>query len=222
MEPIFQVFLILHILGGSIGLIAGTINLIQRKGGKRHRKVGKIFLYGMLAAGFSSLIMALMHPNYFLFIVGVFTLYLVGTGSRYIQLKQLTKNQKPATIDWILTLSMLLFGIVFLTWGIYLLVNDNMFGLVLIVFGLVGALMVRGDFRNYSGNPRLKIFWLTAHIPRMVGAYIAAVTALLVVNFEALSIQVPSYVVWLLPTALLVPFIVYWTRKTRKKHPQLA
>ena len=37
MKIIFAVFLILHILGGSVGLITGTINLIRKKGDKKHK-----------------------------------------------------------------------------------------------------------------------------------------------------------------------------------------
>ena len=48
MKIIFAVFLILHILGGSVGLITGTINLIRKKGDKKHKLLGKFFIYSML------------------------------------------------------------------------------------------------------------------------------------------------------------------------------
>lgn len=43
----------------------------------------------------------------------------------------------------------------------------------------------------------------------MVGSYIASVTAFLVVNIEFL----PPVLIWLAPTAVLVPLILVWTRR---------
>jgi uncharacterized membrane protein len=43
---IFRFILALHILGGSIGLISGTIVLILKKGDKIHKKIGSIFFWG--------------------------------------------------------------------------------------------------------------------------------------------------------------------------------
>ena len=89
MEMLFKVLLMLHIIGGGVGLLSGTINIIRKKGDKKHKLTGKFFMYGMLLSGLSALVLSVMHPNYFLFIVGVFTLYMVGTGERYLFLKQL-------------------------------------------------------------------------------------------------------------------------------------
>ena len=88
MDILFKTFLALHILGGATGLITGTINMVRKKGDKRHKQAGKIFLYAMLTAGVSSLVLSVLHSNYFLFIVGVFTIYLVSTGERYLFLKK--------------------------------------------------------------------------------------------------------------------------------------
>jgi uncharacterized membrane protein len=213
METIFKVLLVLHIAGGSIGLFTGTINLIRRKGDKPHKLTGKIFAYSMLTAGFSSLALATIHPNYFLFIVGVFTIYLVATGNRYLYLKMLGSNQKPTILDWTITAGMLLAAILFIAVGIQLLVASNNFGIVLIVFGGLGLRLVRTDFGNYKGKVKAKNYWLLAHLQRMTGAYIASATAFLVVNSNYSPVALPPVVVWLLPTAILTPVIISWTRK---------
>jgi uncharacterized membrane protein len=51
MENLFKIVLVLHISGGAIGLIAGTINLMKTKGDRLHRTVGKAFLFAMITAG---------------------------------------------------------------------------------------------------------------------------------------------------------------------------
>ena len=55
MDIVFKIILTLHILGGTVGLIAGTTNLVRKKGDKKHKLMGKIFAYGMYIAGFASL-----------------------------------------------------------------------------------------------------------------------------------------------------------------------
>jgi len=210
MPYIFKTLLILHIIGGSIGLIAGTVSIIRKKGDNPHRFIGKLFLYGMLTAGFSSLALSLIHPNYFLFIVGVFTIYMTGTGQRYLGLKRLLHGQKPAAIDYILTYGMLVASVAFIAFGIYLLIKPQSFGSVFLAFGILSIRMVRVDIRNYKGKAPIKNYWLTAHLQRMLGAYVASATAFVVVNNPNF---LPDVIVWLLPTAVILPLIIKWTKK---------
>lgn len=217
MEKLFTILLVLHIAGGLTGLIAGSINLIMKKGGQLHRKIGKIFVAAMITAGFSALGLSVIHPNYFLFMVGIFTIYMVGTGNRYVYFRLIGKDQKPKFLDWLLTVSMALSGILLLGIGIWILSGSNYFGIVFIVFGLFGLRFVTEDVKNYKGKSRFKNFWLVSHISRMTGGYIASVTAFLVVNAKYLPIQLPSVLIWLLPSLILVPFIIKWSRKMAVK-----
>ena len=210
MQTLFQIFLVLHITGGAVGLLSGTINIIRKKGDKKHKLVGKFFLYGMLLAGFSALVLSVLHPNYFLFIVGVFTLYMTGTGERYLYLKKLLSGQKPILFDWIFAGCMLLFGLAFIAFGIKLFLQQEKFGIVFVVFGFISLRFVYTDWQNYTGKAKEKNYWLLAHLQRMTGAYIASLTAFLVVNKI-----LPGIIVWLLPTVILTPLIIVWTRKYR-------
>ena len=211
MEIIFTILLIIHIIAGSIGLLTGTINIIKKKGDKAHKNVGKFFFYSMLINGFAGFIMSLIHRNDFLLIVAVFSIYMVATGQRFLSLKQLHKEQKPKAIDWILTYTMLVFAFLFITYGSYLLINKVNFGIVLLVFGVVSCLMAIKDIKVYKGNIKEKNYWLLLHIQRMVGSYIAALTAFIVVNNHFL----PGIVGWLLPTVIFTPLIVKWTKQYR-------
>lgn len=215
MNALFTVFLTLHIIGGAVGLFTGTINLVRKKGDRKHKLIGRLFVYGMLTAGVSSLVLSFIHPNYFLFIVGVFTIYLVFTGNRYLRLRMLGSNQRPKPLDWTVTIAMLLTGFLFVGLGIEHLFEKSNFGIVFIVFGLLGLRLVIADFKNYKGQICAKNYWLLSHLQRMVGAYIAAATAFLVVNADYFPKQIPSLVYWLLPTAILFPLIISWTRKYR-------
>lgn len=207
---IFKVILMLHILAGGTSLLLGAVLLILKKGDVRHKTLGKIYYYSMLMTAFSALVMSCIHFSYFLFIIGVFTSYMVLTGKRALKLKQL---KDVRTIDWIFTLTMLLFGLAFVSIGAYLIFGGSSFGSVMLVFGGISLIFVYQDYSNFRGTSSVVNFWLVAHLQRMIGSYIASATAFLVVNNTFL----PGIVAWLLPTILLVPLIVIWSRKYELK-----
>ena len=209
MELFFKSLLVIHIIAGSVGLFTGTINIIRKKGDQPHRLVGKFFFYGMLINAIAGFIMSILHNNLFLLVIAVFSFYMTATGQRFLSLKQLTKGQKPKSIDWMITFIMLAFSLFFILFGGYLIYNNNNFGIVLIVFGLISMLMARTDIKIYNGKIKIKNYWLLIHIQRMIGAYIASLTAFLVVN----NTYLPPVVAWLLPTVILTPLIFYWSKK---------
>ena len=93
----YILFLTIHIFSGGLSLLLGTWNLLQKKGNISHKKVGLIFVWGMLITGFTAFVLAILKSNVFLFIIGIFTVYLVGTGQRYIHLKKIDKGQVIAS-----------------------------------------------------------------------------------------------------------------------------
>lgn len=202
----FKVLLYIHILCGTISLFLGLYILLAKKGNTRHKKIGNIYFYAMLIAALVSFPMSYLHSDYFLFIVGVFTAYMLLTGRRYLNMKEISDVK---TTDWILTLVMFVFGIAFIVFGIYKIINHNSFGIVLLVFGGISCLFVWKDKNNYEEKSKYKNFWLVTHIQRMVASYIATVTAFLVVNNKVL----PDIIAWLLPTLFLVPLLVKWVKK---------
>lgn len=217
METIYILFLYVHIISGFAALLAGLLNLLRKKGDAWHLKAGRLFVYAMLIAGFSSLFLSVYIKSFFLFITGVFSIYLVGTGQRYLYLKRLNKGQKPKTVDWLLTLSMLVAGLFFAGLGIGMLMGKSLMGLTHLTFGFIGLTAVYADFQSYKGKDEEPAYWLLAHLQRMTGAFIAALTAFLVVNAHQSPVALPAVVYWLLPTAILVPLIFYWSAKYRSR-----
>ena len=203
---LFKVLLYIHIFCGGLSFIIGMIVLFLKKGNDVHKKLGILFYYLLLTSSLISLAMSVMHKNYFLFIVGIFTAYMLVSGKLYINLK--SKND-VTNANWAITALMFVFGLAFLIFGIYKLINNDSFGYVLLVFGLISFAFVAKDYQNFVTNNLHLNHYLRGHIARMVGGYIAAVTAFLVVNNQVL----PAIVAWLLPTVVLVPFIVKWIKK---------
>lgn len=207
---LFNFLLIIHIILGGTGLLLGTLVMFLKKGDKRHKLIGNIYFYAMLGTGIFAMVLAYLNLNQFLFITAVFTIYMILTGKRYLKKK---KIGDVTQLDWLLTITMLVFGIAFIGLGTNGIMKNNYFGIVLVVFGGLSLLFVYQDYRNFKGKSSIKNFWLTTHLQRMVGSYIAALTAFIVVNNTLL----PDILAWLLPTAILVPFISIWRRKYQVK-----
>lgn len=209
---IFNSLLFIHISGGLLSLFSGCYNLVTRKGTLNHKRCGIIFFYAMLISSLAALPMSVMHPKPFLFLIAVFSLYMLLTGKLYI----LKKNLGGVKItDWILMGFMFVFAFIFIYLGINALNNANSFGWVFLVFGCTGMLFVYQDQRNFRSPSILRRVAIVAHLQRMVGSYIAAVTAFLVVNNSFL----PPLLAWLLPTLLLVPLIIIWSRRYGVNEP---
>lgn len=213
MDTLFKIFLIIHITGGTLGLLAGTYVVIAKKGDKIHKRIGKLFAFSMLGVGFSSLILATLHHINFLFAVGIFTIYMTSTAWRYLHLKKIAEGQQPKPIDWALMTFMVIGSIWFIKMGIESLIEKEYFGAIIILFAWRGLNFVYQDYKTYKGQIEAKNYWLLFHLQRMTGAYIASLTAFAVVNFP----NRVSFLPWLLPAIILVPLIVKWTRKYRVK-----
>ena len=203
---IFDLLLATHIFGGGLSLLLGMIILFLKKGNRPHVLLGNIYFSAMLIAALVAMPMCYLHPNYFLFVISIFTSYMLLTGRRSLGK---TTLDKVNPIDWALTGTMLIFGFAFMTLGMSAIISANYFGIVLVVFGGISLVFVYQDYINFTGKSKFKNFWLTTHIQRMIGSYVASITAFLVVNNTVL----PTVLVWLLPTVLLVPLIIKWTRK---------
>jgi len=72
--------LILHVITGTIALLAGIVAISSRKGARTHRVAGTVFFVSMLVmavlADYLALAIPGQIPNLF---IGTFTIYLVGT-----------------------------------------------------------------------------------------------------------------------------------------------
>ncbi len=205
MEPLFKTFLALHIAGGVVSLLTGLVVLLQTKGTAQHRRLGRIFFVSLTLSALVAIPMSFLHPSYFLFLISIFTLYMLFSGVRTLK----RKTNPALAVDWALTGAITLFGLTFMSLGIYNLLKGNLFGIVFIIFGAVGLVFARQDQLIFKGRSQYKNAFLVTHIQRLTGSYIASLTAFLVVNNRVL----PGFVAWLLPTALLVPLLLKWSRK---------
>ncbi|MFZ1702729.1 MAG: DUF2306 domain-containing protein [Saprospiraceae bacterium] len=208
LEKIIQILIYLHIGFGTIALLSGLLALSSKKGHRLHKKSGKIFYYSMLFSAFISLIIASMpaHQNPFLFAIGIFSAYFILSGYRSLRFKQ---KEFDTGLDKIIAYTIILTGIGMMLFPILFLGKLN---IVLLVFGLISLTFGIRDVNLLRDPENLKRNWLTLHLGKMTGGYIAAVSAFFVVN-EIL----PGIWNWFVPGIVGGFYITYWTRKLNKK-----
>ena len=105
---LFKTLLYLHILTGSISLLVGLIVILLKKGNNQHEKLGSLFYYSMIISSLVAIPMSIIHPNYFLFAIAIFTLYLLLSAKRYLSIKT---SKDIHFFDKILMIIMLIFSI---------------------------------------------------------------------------------------------------------------
>ncbi len=207
----YRLLLWVHITGGTIALIAAAGAMATAKGDRWHVYSGRAFTLGMLVVFLTAVPMTFLRPNLFLFLIALFSFYLALTG----WLRARNRSGTPAPADWIVATVMALTAIAMGVRGLTLVAAGDSMGIVLLAFGGIGGGFAVGDLmalrgRRYRGSVRI-----AAHLTRMLAGTIAAVTAFTVVNIRL----DPAFLLWLAPTVVLTPVIVYWNFRVRRPAP---
>lgn len=212
MELTTKILIYAHALLGGLGLVTGVISVWATKGNRTHKKAGMVFSYAMVASALISLFVARMpgHENLFLFLIGVFTLYMVLAGNRALNLKSKVKL-KPNMMDYLLSGTMLLISAVMIIIGLIGIVQKANNSMLYIFFGGFGVLLTLYDFKTFNTFTKNKSVRLRSHSGRMIGALIAATTA-----FMVTGLAIGTVLIWILPTIIGTAYILYWSRKLKK------
>jgi hypothetical protein len=103
----YSPILIVHILGGTVGLVSGTAAMIFRKGSPRHVLAGKVFVASMLTMGAFAAYLAVVRNQPNNIGGGILTVYLVGTA----WLTARRRGGETSRLDWVWLLIPLANGI---------------------------------------------------------------------------------------------------------------
>lgn len=208
MENNIQLIIYTHAALGGIALLSGLVAIVVQKGKTAHRFAGKVFFYSMLLSIAISLIIAVLpkHENPFLFAIGIFSAYFALTGYRAIGFKRNTANLFwDNLISWSMVLT-----------GIFMVFYNPLFhhsiNIVLTAFGLLGLVFALRDLKLYNQQTKLRENWLKLHLGKMMGAYISATTAFVVVNNFF-----PGVYGWFIPGVVGGIFITLWMKRINQK-----
>ncbi|WP_046759271.1 DUF2306 domain-containing protein [Kordia jejudonensis] len=213
METFATYLIYIHATFGSIAFIAGFIAIITKKGSNNHKISGIVFYYTMLFSALSALVIAVLpkHENPFLFTIGVFSSYFIISGYRALRFK---KPNSTVRIDKIIAFIMLITGICMI---IYPILTTGKLNTILTIFGSVGIVFAIRDITLFKNPKKLQKVWLKLHVGKMLGGYISAVTAFIVVNQF-----IPGIAGWLVPSIFGTAYMNYWFWKLRKKKTKLT
>jgi uncharacterized membrane protein len=203
--------LILHILGGTIGLLSGTFTMAVRKGSRLHRASGNVFTIAMLTLASSGLCLAILKSQRGNIIGSIITFYMIITAWLAGRRRNIGRS------DWAALLVGLGGVAAIFTLGVYTLHHpdkDAPAGMSFFM-GLVLLLAAAGDIRmltrgGISGRQRIM-----RHLWRMCfGLFIAT-------GFFFLGQQqvFPAFLrgsIFLTFLAVLpLPLMIYWLFRVR-------
>jgi hypothetical protein len=203
-----------HILAGFTAFFIAPVPLLTAKGGKTHRRWGKIYFWAMAVTAATAMVLALWRSILFLAFIAVFSFYFAFRGYRVLSRKSPLQGEGPGAVDWAAAVLAGLGSMALIVLGV---VRPGpvwvRLSVVAIVFGVIGVTLAASDIWQFMHPPADKNFWWYAHMAGMIGSYIAAVSAFSVVNFQFL----PTAVRWLWPSAIGVPGIFIWVGYYRKR-----
>ncbi len=200
-----QYLLYIHILAGSISLIAAAFAVLSSKGKKAHTLVGRTYFWGMAVIFFTAIPMSVASTNVFLFLIAIFSFYLAYAGMRFAR----NRTGKANFFDWTTIGLMVLSGMVMLFLAIFYFMNSNSQYITLIVFGFIAISLGYTDFKSYRNKSAIGKQRIARHLTNMLAGTIAVITALLVTNIHI----EPVFILWILPTIIITPIIFWWNRK---------
>jgi len=213
MEDIIKILIYIHAFFGGVGLITGLTIIFFKKGNLNHKRLGSLFSWSMIISSLISLIVARMphHENTFLFLIGIFTIYMVMAGNRALTFKS-TKKAKANLTDKLVSIFMIASALIMVGFGIIGLVHSQPQSILFIFFGGAGLFLTYGDFKLFANTLVNRKLWLINHLSRMLGAFIASITAFLVAGMKYDNLWA-----WMLPRILGNIYISYLIRKTKSK-----
>lgn len=207
MSELQSLLLPTHISAGVIALVGALLALIAEKGKKLHIYSGRVYFWSMLGIFLTALVMSILNNNQFLLLIGVFSFYLALSGMRFAA----NRTGSPGLIDWLSVSLMMLSGSAMVGSGGYFYFEYGALDIPLFVFGALALWIGYRDLQTYKAEAAKGKERIVKHLIGMIGGTISVVTAVLVVN---VTFQ-PGWVLWLLPTAIGTPAIIWWSRKVR-------
>ena len=199
------ILLSIHILTGSVALVSAALALSTEKGKKFHVLIGKAYFWSMVIIFLTALPMSIITGNVFLFLIAIFSFYLAFSGMRFAK----NRTGVPTRVDLIAVNFMFLSGVgMWILAIIFFIDNESQF-ITLTVFGFLALFLGYGDFQTFKDQTAIGKERIAKHLTNMMGATIAVVTAVLVVNPP----YNPEWVWWILPTVLITPIIFWWNKK---------
>ena len=210
-----QAMLGTHIAAGAVSFVMAPVALSTAKGGKAHRRWGKMYFWAMAVVAATALVLSLYRPILFLTLVAIFSFYCSFSALRVLRQKGAVRGEANVTaLDWAAAAITFLSSAALALCGLVRPALVGGLGIPAIIFGLIGVQLGAKDMWRYTHPPKEKMFWWYEHLQGMLASYIAAWTAFLITTVGR---YVHAWWLWIVPTAIGVPAISLTTAYYKKK-----
>lgn len=189
-------------------MICALMAVSSKKGSNFHRKVGRIYVLGMATIGITAIPMAIISEKIFLFLIALFSSYLVFAGWRFA----VNRSGRPNKLDWFAVFIMLSTALTMCIGAYFLYTEADDQWVTLLVFGSLAAFLGLADLKSHISRRTIGKKRVARHLTNMLGGTIATTTAALTTNVST----DPVWLAWIAPTMIITPLIVYWNRKALK------
>src|ERR1700684_1400502 len=88
-----------HIAAGSTAFVMAPLALLTAKGGKAHRRWGKVYFWAMAVVASTAIVLALYRPVLFLALVAVFSFYVAFAAYEILCHQKLPQEEKVTWPD---------------------------------------------------------------------------------------------------------------------------
>jgi uncharacterized membrane protein len=203
--------IIVHVLCGTAALILGTIQLWSRKGGERHRTMGRRFVRtSWVIVGTAATGLALFRFGAFLAVLTLLVAYWIHSGVRALRIR----HTGPTLPDAVAALGALLAVAVFL----YFLPSIRSPWVPAITYSTLFTLaaVATYDLSRFLFPKRwFESLWLYEHLVKMIGAHgaiVAAFAGTVLPFLQPFSQTAPS-AIW---SILQIGFVLHVARRRRQ------
>lgn len=216
MQTLHRILVVVHVIAGFSALLTGLLAMLSAKGGRAHRVSGKIYFWSMVVSCATALTVGVLFHKWFFFFLAFITFESAARGYRILSRKQIHAPQAPGFRDWLLVLVNAAMSAGIIGWGLRIMLAGGTFGIVALVFGLLGLFVSYDYYRTFNRKAPDAEHWLRMHIRGMSISYIAATTAFLVNNDNWFPF-IPPVLLWLLPSMIGVPVVLWVIGKYKPK-----
>jgi uncharacterized membrane protein len=205
-------FVPIHVLAGTIAIVAGFIALYSIKGLKLHRKSGMVFVCVMLVMSLSGTVMAFGHPGTALNVpAGLVTAYLVITGLATVR----PPSAGSRRVDRAAMVAAFVIGAGALLVAMSGTVRGGM-APPLVMFALVALFAAEGDRRMIRAGGLKGASRLRRHLWRMCTALFIVAGSFFLGPVRRIPEPLREPVFRLIPLVVLVT-MAYWLWRYRRK-----
>jgi uncharacterized membrane protein len=203
--------LILHIVGGTVALLAGTFAMAVRKGSRLHRASGNIFTIAMVTLASSALYLAIMKSQRGNIIGSIITFYMIVTAWLAGRGRSIGRS------DWAALLVGLAGAVAIITFGVQTLHHPDKNAPAGMSFFLGGVLLLAaaGDIRMLAGGGIAGRQRVTRHLWRMCFGLFIATGSFFLGQQQVFPAFLRGSILLTVLALLPFPLMIYWLFRVR-------